>query len=75
VKNWKSDDFNALRKTLGYGWSISVAVLPEAGKRRMEGWFNSSNPDVRWIIRENLKKDRLKRMDATWVTEAREVIP
>jgi hypothetical protein len=74
VENRKSDDFNTLRKTLGYGWSVAIAALPEAGKRRMERWFSSSDPDIQWIMRENLKKDRLKRMDAAWVAEAREVI-
>ena len=74
VDNRKSDDFNALRKALGYGWSVVVAALPEAGKRYMERWFSSGNPDVQWVMRENLKKDRLKRMDAAWVAEAREVI-
>jgi hypothetical protein len=71
VENRKSEEFKALRKALGYGWSVAVVALPEAGKRHMEGWFNSNNPDVQWIMRENLKKDRLKRMDATWVAEQR----
>jgi hypothetical protein len=33
----------------------------------MEKWFSSPDPDIVWIMRENLKKDRLKRMDAKWV--------
>ena len=69
AENRKSDDFNALRKALGYGWSVAVAALPEAGKRHMDRWFSSSDPDIQWIMRENLKKDRLKRMDAAWVAE------
>jgi hypothetical protein len=68
----KSDEFKALRKALGYGWSVAVVALPEAGKRYVERWFSSSDPDIQWIMRENLKKDRLKRMDAVWVAEARE---
>jgi len=27
----------------------------------------STDPDVRWIMKENLKKNRLLRMDADWV--------
>jgi hypothetical protein len=69
VENRKSEEFKALRKGLGYGWSVAVAALPEAGKRHMERWFSSSDPDIQWIMRENLKKDRLKRMDAAWVAE------
>ncbi len=62
----KSDEFKALRKGLGYCWSVAVAALPEKGKPAMERWFSSDDPDVRWIMRENLKKDRLVRMDLQW---------
>ena len=63
----KSDEFKALRKGLGYCWSVAVAALPEKGKQAMEGWSSSGDADVRWIMKENLKKDRLARMDAAWV--------
>jgi len=33
----------------------------------MELLFTSEDKDVRWIMRENLKKNRLARMDAKWV--------
>lgn len=74
VETRKSEEFQALRKALGYGWSVAVAALPGVGKSYMARWFSSNDPDVQWIMRENLKKDRLKRMDATWVAEAKEVI-
>jgi hypothetical protein len=61
-----SDEFKALRKGLGYCWSVAVAALPAKGKPAMERWFSSGDRDVRWIMRENLKKDRLARMDAEW---------
>ena len=35
----------------------------------MEKWLRSSDPDVRAVMRENLKKDRLKRMDAAWTAK------
>jgi hypothetical protein len=63
----RSPEFQALRKGLGYCWSVVVAALPEEGKALMEKWLASADPDVRWIMRENLKKARLARMDATWV--------
>ena len=63
----QSDAFVALRKGLGYCRSVAVAALPEFGKPLMEKWFSSSDKDVRWIMRENLKKNRLQRMDAAWV--------
>lgn len=67
AKARKSDEFVALKKGLAYAWSVAVAASPEDGKRAMEKWFASDDPAVRWIMRENLKKDRLKRMDAAWV--------
>ena len=32
----------------------------------MEHWLVSPDPDIRWIMRENLKKNRLVQMDAAW---------
>lgn len=62
----KSDEFIALRKSLGYCWSVAVVAAPEMGKRLIEKWFASKNQDVRWIMKENLKKNRLKKMDSAW---------
>jgi hypothetical protein len=67
VEDRRSDEFQVLRKGLGYCWSVAVAALPDQGKRAMETWFASADRDVRWIMRENLKKKRLSRMDANWV--------
>jgi hypothetical protein len=66
----KSDDFSALRKGLGYCWSVAVVANPAAGKPLMEKWMTSADKDIRWIIKENLKKARLVRMDAAWVQSA-----
>ena len=65
------DAFKTLRQGLGYCWSVAVAALPETGKPLMEKWLVSPDPDVRWIMRENLKKNRLVRMDAAWVARWR----
>ena len=62
-----SDAFQALRKGLAYCWSVAVAALPEAGKPMMERWLTSEDRDVRWIMRQNLQKQRLIRIDAGWV--------
>lgn len=67
VEDRRSDEFRALRKGLGYCWSVAVVALPDAGKAAMEHWFSSDDRDVQWIMRENLKKGRLARMDAEWV--------
>ena len=71
VEDRRSEEFRVLRKGLGYCWSVAVAAFPEMGKKRMERWFESDGGDVRWVMRENLKKKRLVRMDAEWVGTVR----
>lgn len=66
-----SEEFRVLRQGLGYCWSVVVAALPDPGMRRMERWFQSEDPDVCWIMRENLTKKRLARLDPDWVLRAR----
>jgi len=63
----RGEDFKTLRKGLGYCWSVTVAAIPAQGKRFMERWLSSTDKDVRWIMKENLKKNRLRMMDAGWV--------
>ena len=63
----RSDEFRALRKGMGYCWSVAVAAGPAAGKRAMEAWIGHGDLDVRWVMRENLRKKRLEGMDPVWV--------
>jgi hypothetical protein len=72
VQERRSAAFLTLRKGLGYCWSVAVASLPETGKKCMEKWLVSTDDDIRWIMKENLKKARLARMDADWVMHWRE---
>jgi hypothetical protein len=59
--------FQALRKALGYGWSVAVAANFGLGRPRFERWLPSPDRDVRWVLRENLNKNRLERLDPAWV--------
>ncbi len=72
VEDRKSEALQALRKGLGYCWSVAVVAAPEPGTHLMERWLTSSDPDIRWIMRENLTKNRLLRMDAAWVAQAKQ---
>ena len=47
-----------------------MAAYPASGKAAMERWLGSTDKDVRWVMRENLRKGRLRRMDAAWVGAA-----
>jgi predicted NAD/FAD-dependent oxidoreductase len=53
---------------MGYCWSVVVAALPNQGKQTMEKWLASEDKDIRWMMRENLKKNRLMKTDPTWTT-------
>jgi hypothetical protein len=68
----RNEEFRVLRKGLGYCWSVAVAAHPEAGKQRMERWLGTEDRDVLWVMKENLRKKRLARMDAEWVAAARQ---
>ncbi len=65
----RSESFQPLRKGLGYCWSVAVAALPARGKALMEKWLVSTDKDIQWIMKENLRKTRLARMDSAWVRE------
>jgi len=60
------DDFKVLRQAMGYCWSVVVAALPAPGKKLMEKWLTSSDKDISWMMRENLKKNRLLKADPAW---------
>jgi hypothetical protein len=46
---------------------VVVVALPEEGKPIFEKWLGSPSKDVRWVMKENLKKNRLIKMEASWV--------
>ncbi len=63
------EGFKALRKGLGYCWSVAVVANPSFGKPLLEKWIQCADPDVQWIMGQNLKKKRLERLDAQWVSK------
>ncbi|CZR02688.1 hypothetical protein SAMN05216375_12127 [Trichococcus ilyis] len=62
----KSESFRVLQQALGYCWSVAVVADPTKGKKLMEKWFSAEDQAIRWIMRENLKKNRLHKCDAEW---------
>jgi hypothetical protein len=61
VVDRRSDAFVALRKALAYGWSVAVAAEPGYGFPILKALLESPDKDIRWIGRENMKKNRLKK--------------
>ena len=55
----KTNSIKVLQQGLGYCWSVVVAAAPEQGKRLMEKWLACPDRAIRWIMQENLKKNRL----------------
>lgn len=64
----KNDEaFDALKKGLAYCWSVAVAACPVRGKILMEKWVQNRDKNIVWVMKENLKKNRLLKMDKNWV--------
>ncbi|MGK2853864.1 MAG: HEAT repeat domain-containing protein [Microbacteriaceae bacterium] len=71
ITRWPQDArrdpaLRSLRQTLGYCWSVAIAAAPEKGLptfRLLEDrLLDEADPDVTWVIAENLKKKRLARL-------------
>ena len=55
----KSETFKILRKGLGYTVSVVVAANPTDGLAYLQQLIQSHDPDILWILKKNLKKNRL----------------
>lgn len=66
IQDRKDEGFKALKKGLAYCWSVAIVGSPNEGKKTFEKWIPCTDKDINWIIKENLKKERLKRMDQEW---------
>jgi hypothetical protein len=65
--NARDESFKVLRQAMGYCWSVVVVALPEEGKPIFEKWLSSEDKDIRWVMKENLKKNRIIKLDPNWV--------
>jgi hypothetical protein len=62
VEDRRSDGFIALRKALAYGWSVAVVAEPDYGWPMLQNLLTHPDKDIQWIGRENMKKNRLKKL-------------
>ena len=63
----RDEDYKVLRKGLSYCWSVAVVSNPVKGKAKIERWIKENHPVINGIMKANLKKKRLKRIDHEWV--------
>lgn len=66
IPDRKQDDFRVLRKGLAYCWSVAVVASPERGKLLMENWIKHPDKDICWVMKQNLQKNRLLKLDPEW---------
>lgn len=57
----RADRVRTFRQALGYTVSVVVAAAPDAGFPLIRAWIAWDDSDVRWVIKQNLKKKRLSR--------------
>jgi hypothetical protein len=55
----REEGYRTLRQGLGYALSVLAAAEPKEGFALLERWAARRDPDLGWVIRENLKKKRL----------------
>ena len=55
----RSDAFRVLRKGLGYTLSVVVSAVPQEGFAYLAELAGVDDRDVHWILKQNLKKNRL----------------
>ena len=65
----RTEELTVLKKGLGYALSVLVAPSPEQGFALLRKWASVPDRDIRWIVRENLKKNRLLKRHAAEVAE------
>lgn len=74
LKDRNIEGFEVLKKGLAYCWSVAVAAYPEEGKKLFEKWIRTRDRDVVCVMKQNLKKNRLLKMDSGWVSTQLELI-
>ncbi len=57
------------RRSATAGASPSSAA-PVVGTTTFDRWIAIDDPDVRWIVRENIRKARLRSLEAAWLASA-----
>jgi hypothetical protein len=70
----KSAEFKTLRKGLGYTLSVVVCATPKEGFGLIQKLVCLQDADILWIIKENLKKNRLTKNFQEDIASIRELL-
>ncbi len=60
AKERHSDAFHALRESLGRTLGVVIAAIPTPGFEYLRQLATLDDPDIRWIVQETLKEERLE---------------
>jgi len=59
IEDRKSESFKKLRQALGYTLSVVVEQIPQEGFEYINKLVGKDDKDILWIVKNNLKKNRL----------------
>lgn len=71
----KSDEFKTLRQALGYSLSVIICAAPKEGFEFMRELASSNDADIVWVVKENLKKNRLTKNFPNEVASIKKLLP
>lgn len=74
TKDRKSDAFKTMRKGLGYTLSVVVCAVPNEGFALIQQLIGLQDADILWIIKQNLKKNRLTKNFPDYVASINELL-
>jgi len=70
----RNEDVKVLRQALGYCWSVAAAAAPENAQPYFEKWLRSTDKDVAWVMRSNLRKARMAGLRQKLTPKAQPVV-
>jgi hypothetical protein len=70
----KTTEFKKLRQALGYSLSVVICANPKEGFKYLQRIIGLHDSDILWLVRENLKKNRLVKTFPDEVAAAKKLL-
>ncbi len=74
TKDCKTNNFRILRKGFEYTLSLVICAIPKEGFKLLNELVDFQHSDLLWIIKENLKKNRLVKAFSEEVKSAKSML-